>query len=119
MLNNSGKWFMLSKSGQVVEGEDNPDAAAVLAAPGAEIPADVVEKYGLKDRLDGPAPRPVDVAGRPIVHMEDGRSISIDGLPPDHPRRVEAEKAAEDAKKPADKPKADKAPPAPKAEAAK
>jgi hypothetical protein len=114
-LNNSGKWFMLTKSGEVVEGETHPEAASVLAAPGANIPNDVVEKYDLAEKIKGEEPHPVDSVGRPIVHADDGRAMSIDAYPKDHPLRAKAEKAEADRQKTlAEKPK-----PAPKAEAAK
>lgn len=97
MRNNSGKWWMLSHSGEVIEGDGNPDAASVLAAPGAEIPGDVVKKYDLAKRLDGPEPSMLDSVGRPIV-VVDGRSISVDALPVDHPDRVKAEEIAKSTK---------------------
>lgn len=119
-LNNSGKWFMLTKSKEVVEGETHPEAASVLAAPGANVPNDVVEKYDLAEKIKGEEPHPVDSVGRLIVHADDGRAMSIDAYPKDHPLRAKAEKAEAGRQKTlADKPKADKAPPAPKSEAAK
>lgn len=93
MMNLSGKWLMLSKSGTVVEGADNPEAVSVLAAPNGTIPQDVVDKYDLADRLKGTEHHQVDVAGRPIVHVEGGRAVSIDLLAKDHPARKKAEAA--------------------------
>lgn len=92
MRNNSGKWWMLSKAGTVIEGEGNPEAASVLAAPGSEVPMDVVEKYDLTKRLDGPESPNVDSAGNPVV-VVDGRAIAAGALPSDHPERVKAERA--------------------------
>jgi hypothetical protein len=96
MMNLSGKWLMLSKSGTVVEGSDNPEAVSVLAAPGGNIPQDVVDKYDLADQLKGTEHQLVDVAGRPIVHIEGGRAVSIDLLAKDHPARKRAEAAIKD-----------------------
>ena len=91
MMNLSGKWYMLSRSGQVVEGEDNPEAASVLAAPGGNVPQDIVDKYDLADRLKGEEVHQIDVAGRPIVLTESGRAVSIDLLEKDSPVRKKAE----------------------------
>lgn len=91
MMNLSGKWYLLSKSGTVVEGADNPEGASVLAAPGGNVPQDVVDKYDLAERLKGTETPQVDVAGRPIVHVEGGRAVSIDLLAKDHPVRKKAE----------------------------
>jgi hypothetical protein len=92
--NDSGKWWMLSKAGTVIEGKDNPQAASILAAPGANVPGDVVAKYDLKDKLSGEAPQLVDSVGHPIVHLEDGRAVSIDMVDKDHPARKEFEARA-------------------------
>jgi len=73
--NNSGKWWMLSRGGLVVEGEGNPDAVMVLAAPGSEIPRDVIDKYDLSkrldrvepDRVDRPKPKPDDLPAKALT----------------------------------------------------
>jgi len=102
MQNNSGKWYMLDKDGKVVEGEDNPEAVSVLAAPGANVPQDVVDKHDLTKRLDGDAPPMVDSAGNPVVIL-DGRAIAASALPADHPSRLDADKLpSRAAGKPAD-----------------
>lgn len=86
-INDSGKWLMLTKDGEVVEGESHPHAAFVLAAPGANVPQDVVDKHNLGDRIKGEPRPPVDVAGRPVVHVEGGRAVALDALPDAHPAR--------------------------------
>lgn len=93
--NNSGKWLMLHKDGKtVVEGEANPDAGSVLAAPGATVPQDVVDKYGLADRMEGQAVGQVDFAGNPVV-VVGGRAIAADALPADHPQYRASKPAAQ------------------------
>jgi hypothetical protein len=84
VINESGKWFMLTRDGRVVEGEANPEAASVLAAPGAIVPDDVAAQYKLADRLKpaGESAPQVDAAGKPVV-VKDGRALAADLLPPE------------------------------------
>lgn len=95
LTNNSGKWLMLDKGGNVVEGEDNPAAVSVLAAPGVAVPRDLVDKYDLADRLAGdPAPL-VDSAGNPVA-VVDGRAVAVSALPEGHPARADHERGLAD-----------------------
>lgn len=93
-INNSGKWYYLTKHGDIHEGEDPPSGSIVLAAPGATVPDDIVARHGLADRLGEPRPLR-DSAGAQLVTLENGRAVALDALPGDDHRRVEAEKLAE------------------------
>ena len=60
MTNLSGKYYLLAGDGRtVVEGEGHPDGRTVLAAPGGEVPADVLARVpGLAELLGPPKAAP-------------------------------------------------------------
>jgi hypothetical protein len=73
-VNESGKWLHLTPDGQVTDQMPPPDGSTVLAAPGGQVPADIVAKHKLNDHLSGDQASPsraTAVDGEPLVMIDD------------------------------------------------
>jgi len=88
--NNSDTWLYLSQDGKtVVEGQGNPEAATLLAAPGGTVDQIVVDKHDLAGQLGGASAPMYDSVGNPVV-LVDGVAYASDILPEGHPAKVQS-----------------------------
>jgi hypothetical protein len=81
-VNMSGKWLHLTPDGEVTDQMPPPDGSTVLAAPGGNVPADLVAKHKLNETLSGERQfAAVASDGEPLVHVEGGRAYAASVLP--------------------------------------
>lgn len=71
LINHSGRWWMLTADGTIVEGEAHPLARSILACPGGVVPASTVVFYPQLRDLLAPGGRLPD-AGPPA----EGKAIA-------------------------------------------